>query len=283
MARALLLVAWCAALAACAGAEAMPARALPVAPAGSAAPAPAIAMWNPGESMAFELTIGGVLAGEAQLAVGEVGVVDGHRRIRVRSRAATAGAVALVKKIVDEATTEIDVDSGRPISFATAVETDGTHTYARGTFVGNRAIAEYSHDPEAALGTTKPVEKPTRYVVDFGKHDVYDAHAAMAAVRTWRPTVGDRRTLFVMGGRRLWRVDLAYKGTETIGTALGNRAVATFTGAAYRARADLSVEGGKAQRTFTVYLSDDADRVPLRVVGQTELGDVVLELAEYNR
>ena len=32
-----------------------------------------------------------------------------------------------------------------------------------------------------------------------------------------------------------------------------------------------------------VYLSDDADRVPLRVVAATELGDIVMDLTEYNR
>ena len=39
----------------------------------------------------------------------------------------------------------------------------------------------------------------------------------------------------------------------------------------------------KATRTFSVWLSDDADRVPLRVVGHTELGDVTMELVEYTR
>ena len=39
----------------------------------------------------------------------------------------------------------------------------------------------------------------------------------------------------------------------------------------------------EAVRTFTVYLSDDADRVPLKVVAHTELGDVVMNLTDYSR
>src|SRR3954453_23675753 len=88
-------------LAGCAGAEAMT---LPVPKPTPAAVAPASEVGlNPGESMAFEVRIGGLLAGEAQLAVGDVGEVDGHRAVVVKSRAATAGAAALIKKIVDEA------------------------------------------------------------------------------------------------------------------------------------------------------------------------------------
>src|SRR6478736_4736481 len=101
------------ALGGCAGAEAM------TLPAGGRTTGAATALnevgLNPGESMAYEVRLGGVLAGEAQLAVGELGTFDGHRSVVVKSRAATAGAAALFKKIVDEATTVVDMDSGRPL------------------------------------------------------------------------------------------------------------------------------------------------------------------------
>src|SRR5258706_1926496 len=97
-----------AALAGCAGAEAMtlPQPAKP----GTVATATNEVGLNPGESMAFEVRIGGVLAGEAALAVGAAGEVDGKRAVGVKSRAATAGAAALITKIVDEATTGIDIN-----------------------------------------------------------------------------------------------------------------------------------------------------------------------------
>src|SRR5690606_22697225 len=109
------LVAVLAGCAGCAGVDAMP------------APPPAAAVsaherqlgLYPGEAMAFQVQLGGVLVGEAQLAVGELGEVDGRSAIVVRSRAATAGAVALVRNIVDEATTVIDADTGRPLSVET--------------------------------------------------------------------------------------------------------------------------------------------------------------------
>lgn len=259
-------------LAGCAGAEAMT---LPVPKPTPATVAPSSEVGlNPGESMAFEIKLGGVLAGQAQLAVGEIGDLDGHRAVVVKSRAETAGAAALLKKIVDEATTTVDMDTGRPLKLETLVEQGGVTTTANATFNGSVASITYqkSDDP-----------KPRTFRVDFGQVTVHDTHSAMAQIRGWRPTPGTTRSVFVVGGRRLWRVDVRFIGTETIGTDLGNRRAIHIDGASFRARANMGLESDKPMRTFSVWLSDDADRVPLRMLAHTELGDVTMNLTEYNR
>jgi hypothetical protein len=229
---------------------------------------------NPGESMAFEVRVGGVLAGDAALAVGEIGDFEGKRAVVVKSRAQTAGAAALLKHVLDEAQTVIDIDSGRPMQLETLVEMGDKKTTATATFSGQIADVVYtrSGDPE-----------PHKYKLNFGTNTVHDTHSAMAQVRGWRGKPGDTRSVFVVGGRRLWRVDVKYMGDETIGTAVGNRACVKFEGSSYRARADFKVESNSPARTFTVWLSDDADRVPVKVVAHTELGDLTVDLTEYNR
>lgn len=177
-------------LAGCAGAEAMT---LPVPKPTPAAMAPSSEVGlNPGETMAFEVRLGGVLAGEAQLAVGNIGEVDGHRAVVVKSRAETAGAAALIKKIVDQATTTIDMDTGRPLLLETLVEQGGTTTTANATFSGSVASITYrkSDDPN-----------PHVFHVDFGKITVHDTHSAMAQIRGWHPAPGTTRTVFVVGGQ----------------------------------------------------------------------------------
>src|SRR4051812_9732686 len=133
----------------CAGAEAMT---LPVAPKDAKATVTATneVGLNPGETMTFEVKLGGVLAGEAALAVGEVGGFEGKRAVVVRSRANTAGAAALFKRIVDEATTVIDMENGRPLKLETNVEQGDKKTTATATFVGNIADVTYtrSGDPD---------------------------------------------------------------------------------------------------------------------------------------
>lgn len=259
------------ALAGCAGAEAMPA---PHAPVAAATVDKQLGLF-PGETMAYEVELGGVLVGEAQLAVGEIGEVDGRRAIAVRSRAATAGAAALLRNIVDEATSVIDADTGRPISVDTNVIMGERRITANAAFSGTTATVTYRRNAEAAPQTMK---------IDFGANALHDAHTAMAQLRGWRAAPGTTRTVFVIGGRRLWRVDVAYAGEDTIGSAvLGNRRAVVFDGTGYRAKRDLTVESNKPARTFRVWLSDDADRVPLRVTAKTELGDVVMSLVDYSR
>jgi hypothetical protein len=193
----------------------------------------------------------------------------------VGSRPATAGAAALIRKMVDEATTVIDAETGRPISVETHVEMGTRKIDASSTFSGRIATVTYRRNTEAKPHTTK---------IDFGAHALHDAHTAMAQLRGWKAAPGTTRTVFVVGGRRLWRVDVAYAGEGTIGSeATGNRRAVMFDGTSYRARRDLSVETSRPARTFRVWLSDDADRVPLRVTAKTELGDVVMSLIDYAR
>jgi len=224
--------------------------------------------------MAYEVRLAGLLAGEAQLAVGEIGDIDGRRALVVKSRAATAGAAALIRKITDEATTVIDADTGHPISLETVVEIGGKRVYASAKFAGRVASVTYRRDDETSPHATK---------IDFGTEALHDTHSAMAAMRGWRAAPGTKRSVFVVGGRRLWRVDMTFAGSDTIGTHVGNRRAVILDGVSYRARRDLTVESNKPARSFRVWLSDDGDRVPLKVTAKTELGDVVMDLTEYNR
>jgi hypothetical protein len=257
------------ALAGCAGAEAMTLPPAPPQVTGSSEVG-----LVPGETMAFEVKLAGLTAGEAQLAVGEPTTLDGHKAIVVKSRAATVGAAALVKKIVDEATTTIDLDTGRPLALETFVQMGDRESTAKAVFAGSRADITWTREKN---------DKPHTMRINFGKAVVNDAHAAMAQLRGWKAKPGTTKSLFVVGGRRLWRVDVKYAGEETIASAYGNRHAIRYEGSAFRAHNNLTVEGTKPTRTFAVWLSDDADRVPLKVTASTELGDIVIELTEYNR
>lgn len=260
-------------LAGCAGADAMTAH--DPGQAAVAVDAQPVLGVNPGETMAFEVHLAGMLAGEAQLAVGEIGTVDGKEVLLVKSRAATAGAAALVKKISDEATTVIDVATGKPISLDAVIVNGEKRMTATAKFNGSSANVTYqrAHDPA-----------PKNLVLNFGSVTVFDSHTAMAQLRGWKAQKGAQRTVFVIGGRRLWRVDVTHAGEETIGSALGNRKAVVYEGSGYRMKGNtMQVDTKKPGRTFRVWLSDDADRVPLKVVAKTELGDIVMELTDYSR
>jgi hypothetical protein len=229
---------------------------------------------QPGEAMTFEVKIGGILAGEAELAVGDPGVIDGHRAIQVRSRIATAGAFAMVKKVSDEATTVIATDTATPISMSSDVTMGDVDYHADVRFQG--PIIEVTSTRSDAKGVSHD-----RFT--FGAVVAHDTHSAMASMRGWDAAPGTTKTLWVMGGKRIWKSQVTFHGRETIGTQLGNRAAVRYDGFAWRAHNDLTVDESRAAREFTVWLSDDADRVPLRVIAKTELGDLVIDLTDYQR
>lgn len=227
----------------------------------------------PGESMTFVVALGGVEAGEAALAVGTPGDVDGREAIVVTSRVASSGAFRWVKEVDDELTSTIDLETGLPVT-VTADVRFGTKTYhSEGTFAG--ALVDLAwHKGDRRI-------RHTRY--DFGTIDAHDAHTAMAAMRTWEGQPGDTQRLFIVGGRRIWRTDVTWVGRETIGTQLGNQTAVRLDGLSTRVTRRLEPERGKKTRSFSVWMSDDADRAPLLVVAHTELGDVKIELTSYER
>lgn len=259
--------------AACGGASDLSPQPPTLAPAGTGTVDDEIVGLAPGESLAFELKVAGVLAGEAQLAVGKPGVVGGRRAIAVSSVMRTAGAFALIKEVKDEVTSYIDLEQLRPIRSTSDVIFGPRRYHADTRFSEHGAVIDF-----------RPEGQPARTIqYDFGEAVVHDAHSAMALVRTWKAEPGERMGIWVIGGRRIWRTEVWLAGTESVGTYLGNQAAIRLDGTSVRTRPDLSPEPGKTPRSFSVWLSDDADRVPLRFSARTELGEISIDLVHYER
>jgi hypothetical protein len=227
----------------------------------------------PGEQLAFEVRLAGVLAGEAQFAAGRPGVVDGRRAIAVSSVIKSAGAFALIKEVKDDVTSIIDLERLRPMRTTSDVVFGARRYHAATTFSDHGARIEYTPHGEAARSL----------VYEFGEAVVHDAHSSMALIRTWTAEPGERIALWVIGGRRLWRTEIWVVGDEVIGTRMGNQPAIRLDGTSVRSRPDLTPEPKKPPRSFSVWLSDDADRVPLRFSAKTELGEIVIELVGYER
>lgn len=222
--------------------------------------------------MSYEVRLAGLLVGEAQLAVGEIGVVDGRRAVVVKSRIESAGAATWIAKTVDESTTVIDVERGSPLRVDTTVVNGATQTTVATTFRGSVADIVFQRGSDPARTTH----------IDFKNEAVHDMHTAMAALRNWRGTGDETKSVYIIGGRRMWRITLHLVGEETLGARGGNRRAVVLEGKTYRARNNLTVDNDKPSRTFKVWLSDDADRVPLKCAAATELGDIVMELVDYS-
>ena len=242
------------------------------APEPAVAPEP-IAAIHAGEKMRFDVRVAGVLAGEASFATVEVGQRGPTLTAVLSSSIRSAGALALVKDVRDEATTVLDAEALVPLSTTSSVRANPRDYTAETTFADRKAAIDF-----------RPAKGPAEHIVyDFGDQAAHDAHSAMATLRVWQVAPGTTRTMWVLGGRRIWKVELTMGATEVIGTYLGNQQAVRIDGLATRAHANLTIDPRRPPRTFSVWLSDDADRVPFRVVAGTELGDVTIELVDFVR
>jgi len=228
---------------------------------------------HPGETMRFEVRLAGVLGGEASFETGQPTLQDGRAVVAVASRVHSAGALALVKDVRDDAVTILELATLAPLSTSSDVRANPRDYHGETRYDGGRATLVFT-----------PGKGPAQtHHYDFGDERVDDSHSAMFAMRVWQAEPGATRTLWVLGGRRVWQAAMTMGERETIDTYVGQQPAIRIDGVARRASADRTIDVGKPPRTFSVWLSDDADRVPFRFVATTELGDIVIELVDYQR
>jgi hypothetical protein len=236
-------------------------------------------MFVPGELMEWELTWKGIAGGRTRLMVGQPGVVDGKNAIIIRSETRSDGLLAMVRYVRDDLITTVDLETSLPIA------SHGTFEFGKqggavkssrvdAVFHGNAYDLEYERKGRRALSWTQRLPKG-----EFA----YDVHSVLGALRAWEPADGTRAYFYALSGRRLYLVEVAAAGREQIKIGLGPHAAMRYEGRAVRLTRALSLHKKRKPREFTVWVSDDSDRVPLKIQARTEYGDVNVELVAYDR
>lgn len=268
--------AWLAAVAAGGCGGAAPAVPVPPPP-GSAAsqpPTPLIVSapyFRPGEQMSWELALHGIFGGQAVLVVGEPAVVDGHNVVAVHSQTETAGAVKVIKEVRDDITTWIDLDTTRPIRLTGELKFGEKEIRIDTVFTATGFESVYQKGDQRPRTVRRTV--PTAFT--------YDTHSLIGVLRAWDPEPGTRAYFYAVAGRRLWHNSIRFVGRELHRTRLGLSPTLRFEGVATRVNSRLIPERHKKPRSFTVWFSDDARRVPLLLLARTEYGEVTAELTSY--
>lgn len=123
----------------------------------------------PGESVEYRVAMRGFTLGSVVVAVGQIGEVEGHRAVVVRSRGSGSGAFALFSEISWELKTVLALDLGKALS------------------------EEETIDVELPVGK-KEHEHETR---DLTADPTHNLHSAAGALRAWRSKLGDTATFDV--------------------------------------------------------------------------------------
>ncbi len=229
----------------------------------------------PGEQMTWALSLRGIFGGEAVMAMGEPGYIDGRHVLLVRSQTATAGVVKLIKEVRDDITTWIDIDSSLPIRISGDLKFGARETRVATEFTATGYTTEYQR-----LDRDKKPRKRSQVVPTGLTHDT---HSLIGVMRAWNPEVGTRAYFYTVAGRRLWHNSISFTGRETKRTRMGLFPTMRFDGVATRVTRRLVPDQRKKPRSYTVWFSDDAKRMPLLLVARTEYGDVSVELTDYHR
>jgi hypothetical protein len=103
----------------------------------------------------------------------------------------------------------------------------------------------------------------------------HDMHSSMMLLRAWRPHLDETAYFYVVLGRRPWRVNMTSRGPEMIKLGDDPRLTHRLDGVAVRL-------GDNPEKTppkhFSLWLSEDTDRVPLRMVADASFGQVTMTL-----
>jgi hypothetical protein len=232
---------------------------------------------TPGEHMQYKLSLQGVELATYELGVGEITTLGDRRAIIVQGHAKVSGLAAFIATIDDRFTSWVDVVTGRPLRFQTDEYSSGSKTDIE------HAVIDFA----ARTGDTVPV---SFHVNDAAAHPepqqvsrpvVWDYNAFLLALRGWEGPPGSALALEVFRSRWIWHVDVTIRGKEKLVTELGELPALRIEGRTYKLDRKGARVADSAERTFTMWISDDDGRVPLQIKATTDYGDLKMQIVDY--
>ncbi len=229
---------------------------------------------RPGEKLTYRISIQGVELAEFAIEVGAD--ADG---LVVQSVARSTGVGALLKKVETRFTSYIDAQTGKPRRFKSeerAGRKDATLERS------DARIAERQGDVIPVLvrrGEGDGAEEKAE-AQRVHQADVWDLNAVMIALRQFEAPLGTKISFESFRSRFVWTTQLTVAEREQITTELGRISTLRFEGWGHGLRRDGELND-EPERRFSLWISDDADRVPVRLVGVTDYGDIKMEITSY--
>lgn len=232
-----------------------------------------------GERMTYRVVLQGVELASYELAVGDITDLGGKKAIVVQGHAKAVGLVKMVANIDDKFTSWLDARTGRPLrftadEFATKSE-DIEHSVADiAARTGDTLPMAFHLNDQAETAEPQKVQLP----------DIWDYNSFLIALRSWEGGAGSKITAEVLRSRYLWHVDMTIHGKEKIPTQIAQLSevpALRFDGHTYKLTRQGTKYPDSDERDFSVWISDDAGRVPLKVVTRTDYGDVTMEIVDY--
>lgn len=186
----------------------------------------------------------------------------------VQTQVEAAPLVKIIRRTSGEARTELLAPGAPPRA--------SDYTFRDGDIVRHYQV-DYRSGSYAYVYDNGGIERRTGVNEVPEGAEPHDMHSAMLLLRGWRPRLAQTAYFYVVLGRRPWRVDVTSRGPEMIKLAEEPRLTHRLDGVAVRLDPP-GTEGTPPPKRFSLWLSEDADRVPLRMQADASFGQVTMTL-----
>jgi hypothetical protein len=224
---------------------------------------------SPGERVRYRVTALGLELAALSMGVGEVTPLEGKQAVVVQAVAESVGLAARVKPVRVEFTSWVDVATGLPLLFR-AVE---GHEVIEARFT---KLAQQKFPISTQVGAD-----PEKIEMQTTNGQPLELLGVLLVLRSWDQKIGASRTFEAVRSSYMWRMQATVVARESIATELGELPTVKFDAVSRRLMRDGSIDQGTEPRKFSVWISDDADRVPLLMVAETDYGDIKIEIVDY--
>lgn len=245
------------------------------------APAQAVRMigapFEEGEVFEGRVFIEDVSAGEVSLRVGKRCLADGKLALPVSGKGRVGGLLSLLGSGDAQTMGLIDLETSLPLEARWDMSVDDKRTFVELDYASGRyRLHQLKEEPGRKPGNSyKRVDLAT-------EQTPHDGHSLLGYLRRWDAPDGAHGFLYVVIGRNLFRIDVTPTGKESIRTSFGEREAVRIDGSAQRiVEKTLEPSTRHAPKPFTMWLSADEERVPLRIVVTTELAELTIDLSKH--
>jgi hypothetical protein len=228
---------------------------------------------RPGETFTFKFSVGPIEGGRARMAIGKTVAHKGKRVVWVHGQAETTAFVKLLARMDDEYKLAVDTKSLLPLSVS---ETErGMRQRRINTLVDGRTADIDFWAPEKQERGRRVLPRVAR-----------DPLSGLFALRALELPDNQKIDLDVLDGAALWRCALTVHRGQSLRLEDDKEGAPKRNAIRIDGVTTRIDDGGRpvariAPRKITIWLTDDGDRVLLRLEADTDFGRCALELTSY--
>jgi len=233
-------------------------------------------MLYPGERFEAQISRGMLTVGSVSLVVDAPCLQDGVEVVPTSSHAERVGLYGAVKPGKVDTVSWLDRATGLPRWTRSAGETPRRFLDVSGTF--ERHEYYYAYRSKGRSSTKKPKTRRKSRLLPPGEL-TYEGHSALGALRSWASVPGAHGVMHVILGRSLWRVELDVGQPAQVSVGGESHDAILVQGTARRV--SFKLETSKRAQRWSLWISDDDRRLPLKARVEHRKGVVDIELTDY--